>query len=817
MERIFSKTVLIFTIFLLRYVSSPDPPPEFINLLKTLESCLLVLYDYSGTNWALIISIPLVRVKLKVYQSTWESNGTNYTYYSADVDRNFSSYPIAYRATYHVCAFEFHLFPPIEVSSSTYGIIKFTDRMRIPNINVGYSYIGRLDHYAIPYKISEYNFHKVLITNVTDPKKWGAWAKPLVEGKRGQWSAASLFDVIVIKDIGKSRWDSDDGGGSQFYFLCELCTPCHATFILLSKSDLISLVALKAAIARHTVGVVDRTWTINHLSLNGVDIAMQDARLCAATYHHGRPVKYLNFRKYDSRRMNLDLILFKLAFDNATMTGVESGCEEVPLIEGIEDNVKYAKLFMYVYNGQIANTESNGPLVLMDLFMGQILTYKSEGLEFTTCRAKSSGLVGVADLATPLDDLTWLLLLLSCTAICVLLSIGYTLLGSNANTFSTTLLLVGCGSLLEQSNAWAKNQSTPKRFSEQFSIPIYSNFAYVICATWILAGLILSNSYKGEYVKRLTIPPTRATYTKFEELIKDKFSVYTIPSDASVYINALNQSKPGQDVSMYGNSLSLISIFEYFLEGRDEWGRKYDSNSSDYKMILQLKNITTIPPDYVNISTGYFSFTDLIKNCNDSKGTALASWTDHVLQVHAHLQAIYPHFAISKSVQPLAKLAKGWALFNWGNDIVLSRISGLMSSGLAEKWYKLSNEKSVTKYIKIAQSLRQAWKKLDFGENMDKEMQMIAKERTQLWNNMNEWSPTHHINPNPLMMPTIQRLVEICETFPILEGNIVDILLNAYCATAKQYLERCKALAQKRYHPESEKNKRFVLPGFNMD
>ncbi|XP_035702176.1 uncharacterized protein LOC118433873 [Folsomia candida] len=64
----------------------------------------------------------------------------------------------------------------------------------------------------------------------------------------------------------------------------------------------------------------------------------------------------------------------------------------------------------------------------------------------------------------------------------------------------------------------------------------------------------------------------------------------------------------------------------------------------------------------------------------------------------------------------------------------------------------------------------------------DKEMQMIAKEHTQLFDNMNEWSPTHLVNPNLLMMPTIKRLVEICETVPILEGNIVDILLNAYCA-----------------------------------
>lgn len=53
----------------------------------------------------------------------------------------------------------------------------------------------------------------------------------------------------------------------------------------------------------------------------------------------------------------------------------------------------------------------------------------------------------------------------------------------------------------------------------------------------------------------------------------------------------------------------------------------------------------------------------------------------------------------------------------WGGDFVLSRVAGLMSSGLAEKWYKLVKEKSVTKYVKIAERERQAWKGLKF-ENL---------------------------------------------------------------------------------------------------
>lgn len=140
---------------------------------------------------------------------------------------------------------------------------------------------------------------------------------------------------------------------------------------------------------------------------------------------------------------------------------------------------------------------------------------------------------------------------------------------------------------------------------------------------------------------------------------------------------------------------------------------KPQDTSSSYQ---RLKNISSIPPNYGNISSWNFSFSDLISDCSEPQ--ALASWTDHVGQVHAQLQAKYPQAAISKSLDPIGKLMKGWALFNWGNDIVLSRIAGLMSSGLADKWYQVSKEKSVTEYVKVSKRLRWRWKGLKLGENL---------------------------------------------------------------------------------------------------
>ncbi|OXA65104.1 hypothetical protein Fcan01_01305 [Folsomia candida] len=710
MTTLFPKIILLSIIASLIPIISANPPPdEVLDLINPFSSCLLVLYDYSEANWT-INSLPIVRVKLKVTHTIWSGfNGEkDILNYNIRIDRNSSSPPIAYRPTYLPCTFEFHLFPPIHISIPHVTML-FTDRMRVPHVNIGYAYIGRLEDFTVPYKISEKTFHKILVTNVTNPVQWGAWATPLYESKRRYYAAPSLFSVLVLQDRLAFF-------GPQFYFLCELCTHCHAKFIRLYL-PLTDLIDLNLRISTHTQTMVDKTWRINHLALNDPDIDKQERILRRSVRPNGRPRKYLNFKKYDSRQMNLDLILFKLAFNNATMTGFEGNkCVKMPLILDNSDDVKYSKLYVYVYPGSMTSGESNMPCVLMDLFMGQTLTYKMEGLEFTTCHQKSSAtFIGVSDMVTPLDCTIWILILASCGTICAILSLGYFLLGRSSSSI-TVLLFVGCGSLLEQSNAPAKNQST---ISTGRFIPTYANFAYILCGTWILAGLVLSTLYKSGYVKRLTVPPKRATYTDFQELIHNQFSVYTIPYDASVYIYAINQSRSEIEVARYGNWLSIILVFEYLLlgVGVDDYEYKLDRyNSSTYKMLQRLKNITKIPHNYVEISNGNSSFADLISDCH--KPLALASWTDHINQVHAHLQAIYPHSAISKSLDPLGKLMKGWALFNWGNDIVLSRISGLMSSGLADKWYQLSKEKSVTKYIKIAQRFRQTWSRLKLGKNL---------------------------------------------------------------------------------------------------
>ncbi|OXA38792.1 hypothetical protein Fcan01_26503, partial [Folsomia candida] len=624
---------------------STDLSTEFSNFIAPFSSCLIVFYDYAETTW-ISESVPIVRVKLNVSLYTWpdiigsEEQGQFFA-----LIPNHTSFS-EYHPTYLPCTFEFHLFPPIR-NAKAINTLTFTEEMMAPLVDIGTSYIGSLAYFTVPFKVSENTFHKILVTDVANPVRWGAWAAPMFHWKRRFYEVTNLQGVLYFLQDGVAK----------FYFLCEICTPCHAKFIRLHFSN---LEELKARIAAHTSIVVDRTWLINHLALHGDDTEVQEKSIQSAV---GKGQKYLNFQNYNATSMNLDLVLFKLAFPNATLTGQEPECVTMPLIRDNSDDVKYSKLFAYNFQTSFTSCMSNLPCVIMDLFMGQVLTYKSEGLEFTTChQKKAENLMGVSDLVTPFDSATWVLTLATCCTLCVTFWIGHLSLGARSSII-TAFLLLGWASLLEQSNDWAKNEV--KTVSSRRSP---AHFAYVLCTTWILAGLVLSTGYKGGYVKRLTVPPNPPTFTNFKELIENRFSVYTIPYDSSVYTDALNSNTTEERKAIYDNWLSLILVFQFLTTAVHSDAKPNRENPISNQMLQRLKNISIISPSYVSTSTENFSFSDLISDCNEPQ--ALASWTDHVNQVDGP-------FLIG------------------GNDIVLSRIAGLMSSGLADKWYQVSKEKSV--------------------------------------------------------------------------------------------------------------------------
>ncbi|OXA54155.1 hypothetical protein Fcan01_10209 [Folsomia candida] len=666
-------------------LTSTPPSPEIANFINLFNSCLVILFDFSETNW-FIDSFPTVRVKLKVQHFNLDSPVEEARYYDARIDRIWTTVvaaPTYFPIPRTLCAAEFHLYPPIHISHSEsvilFGQISIlynkltrltsTKRLRTHRISVGNSFAGRLDELSRPFKISEHHYFRILVTNVTNPNRWGKWANPLIKGKRVYYVAPSLFGILVTS------------ANFKFYFMCETCLHCYAKFILILENKIPSKEAIGREVSKILRVVLHRAWKINHLSLDADTVEKKNQQIINVVKNQAGNLKNLYFREYNSQQdMNLDLILFKAAFTNATITGFEKPCngesDNQILEPDLENGVKYVKMFISIYNPRIMTGQSNGPFVVMDLFFAQTLSYKEEGFEFTTCHEKGVSSMGrISDLTSPLDGATWVLILLAGLTISSVLSVG-------SSSFWENLLLVGYATLLEQSNDLSKNSGGSKNNLNP------SLFSYIICGVWILCVLVLSNSYKGEYIKRCTVPPKSPIYSKFEELVDNQFTVFTPPTDVSSYMTVLNHSQSDMGFAYF----SVLSVFQEFLQNKDANGVKIKTNSSAFKTVIELGKITRIPPNYGNISSGMYTFTDVISDCD--KPIAMAGWTDHVERVYAHLKAKYPRRAVSKSEHPLGnRLAKGWAIFNWGDDIVLDRVSRLMTSGLGQKWYRVSKKK----------------------------------------------------------------------------------------------------------------------------
>ncbi|OXA44716.1 hypothetical protein Fcan01_20599 [Folsomia candida] len=700
-------------------VTLPSPvnltlaPPEFANLIRIFQPCLIVLFDYTGTNWIISSSIPITRFKLKVaYAKLYTKIDSSDKMLSAYVDVH-PNWTVAVNPIPRtVCAVEFHLYPPIQFGTLE-NFLTITDDLRIAHqkTNVGPE---RGEYAKLSFKTSENSYYRILVTDIFDSIKWTAWASSLIYVKKASYIDPSLLCVLALSDFEREA-SLKRNDVAQLYFICELCVKCHLQYVRFS-STFHSLVEWNSYISSLTRSVVNANWKLSHRVIDADDVEEKYAQISAAIKTPN--FKYLYFREHHSD-MPLDMILFKVAFPNATVTGLGDDCTTMPQIEDSSDDVKHEKFFMANSHSRIAWEVSTIPTVIMDAFSVYLLPYKIQGLEFTTCHQKerNSGGISSPSLTTPLDGFTWLFILITGILVTVSLSIGYFILGWG-NNFTENMLYLAYGGLLEQSNSWAQ-LSSYFEFEAQNSARLYqvagypeknashrgALFARIICSCWILCCLVVSNSYKGEYVKRQTVPRAVPRYSRFQELLENKFIIYTIPIDTSFYLTVVNTTSNPEEIDAINSVFSLLSIFPNVTDGNET-----------PSLINRIRNVARVPENYSEIIFGRDSLIRLVSNC--SRKIALVSWSDHVELVRANLEAINPEYAVSKSAQPLEKMAKGWAVLNWGDATVLSRISGMMSSGLAQKWYRVTKEKEISQFIKKSESLKNRWEQLKMGGNL---------------------------------------------------------------------------------------------------
>src|SRR5207302_681563 len=73
-----------------------------------------------------------------------------------------------------------------------------------------------------------------------------------------------------------------------------------------------------------------------------------------------------------------------------------------------------------------------------------------------------------------------------------------------------------------------------------------SQSARIVVCGFLIAALILSNAYKSTNVYNIVLPRDPLTYDTFDELMTDKFTVYTRVQDLRIDFDDLNITSPAE-------------------------------------------------------------------------------------------------------------------------------------------------------------------------------------------------------------------------------------------------------------------------------
>ncbi|OXA38374.1 hypothetical protein Fcan01_26834 [Folsomia candida] len=686
------RNILFFTLLKLFDPSNGDRNtlPEII---ESFHPCLIILIDFLGTNVS-SLSVPTLRIFPRGPRLPNENvlaiygpDRFSHTYYL----RTFNTNHLKIQKNLY-CFVEFHLHPPIDKGRIDFGyqlesLVEFLTERKLQTGNLDFDQ-------RTGYQISANYLYRILITTlITEKNDWTRWLKSSFFAKRYYVQAPSNLMVMLFNET-----------LSEIYLVCEVCIPCSIKYVRYDYetfeniNSAIAISKLTSVFDSLTAPVFSRMWRVANMGTRLDQISTYNDEISSAIERKGKHLftaPYFTSFPSDTT-IKLDFILFRLALHNVTMTASEKNCFLVSpvMLDDRKLGVFYVQHYLKVWDFNLGTT-TNGPHVVMDLFGSHFLNIKEEGLEFVTCFQKGSfWSANFGRLVSALDNTTWTLLIIFGIIICAIFALGsslpmideeHNLYSLKSAVFVNNVIHLAYGTLMEQSNAYSRNAT---KYSA-----MYLKFPYILCAVWILGAIVLSNCYKGEYVKTLTVPLEPPKFSLFEDLIYSGFTFLTTPYDISVYVDVMNSK----------NHPNMSSFY-------------YIDYEKQYQTLQKLVNTSSIPAGYTNVVHGKQAFSSLISNGDDK--IALASWSDDIDLTFYELKAKLPSSAvISKSVKPFARIAKGWAIYNWGPDQVLQRIGALLTSGLVEKWYKVVKGITHEKFIKAAETMKEGWRPLDFRGN----------------------------------------------------------------------------------------------------
>lgn len=685
------------------------------SILQPLENCLVILLHFpenSSTelnNINFVPGVPTIQSVVSIRRDPYEWS-KNITHSMTYFTPNATLYlPFAKIYPPFICAVSLYLFPSVRKQIGGLNVPLLTDwYLTSPPPLWRFK---RLHTDAISPYLNLENIFRILVTNSESTLAWDNWAVPIFQWNRGNSVHPSQMFII---EVSRNPAKFED---LKIYLVCEMCTPCYMEYFEYYGELNLALIRQAFKILQKTP-LQNRPWRFQHTVLNINQVAK---------YNGQRSQYFGNITKNDkSIPLLVEFILIRLTFPNITITGLEIDCENE--VQPRPKNSNFAKthsqlVFLPEIDPKI-DPRSNIPLVLMGMFSFPYFSLKIEGLEFVTCYPIQNSKPwedSFSALFGSLDWISWFLISVSAVSISAVMAASHKIITSMKSTckdhrqfFLLTLFHLGYATLLEQSNPYAKNEKASTSGANRDTY----KFTYILCTIWILTAIVLTHSYRSEYVKSFTIRPNPPKFTDFAQLYSRNFTIYSGAYDVTLF-KYLSNIEHFFDCSV---SAILPKVFYSIFYDQNLYPGSSQSDiynpNADSEKLKRLGEVARFPKNYGNILNGNDTFARTVDNCEIR--TAFAGWSDDVEEIYHELKVLRKDSTVSRSVHPLTPIQKGWAVHNVPDASILDRLGSLITSGLGAKWSReVKNARvRISKNLsRKAENAKQPWRKLDLRNN----------------------------------------------------------------------------------------------------
>ncbi|CAL8129370.1 unnamed protein product [Orchesella dallaii] len=236
--------------------------------------------------------------------------------------------------------------------------------------------------------------------------------------------------------------------------------------------------------------------------------------------------------------------------------------------------------------------------------------------------------------------------------------------------------------------------------------PIYGEainhpLIFFVSATWILAGIVLSNAYRGDNICELTAPISPTKPTTFEQLVNKNFVIIT-HSDGEAISGIISGFLKGSDffMKLLGRNNTNEKHFANMLSTILEDQYEAYSIAKKYYRVLGIVKKFTVDESFKVAKQGTSGFVNMIKNCSL---IAFMSLSDEIFQAKMLLENIlYSEERhddikfVSRSKEDFLVARYGWSISSVTilTTELTRNLAILVESGIRTEW------KIVEKFVK---------------------------------------------------------------------------------------------------------------------